>query len=86
MQAKEKTAIAGHVWISSNLVPRLMFYSFFFMGLLAAEIFIIATQFFIFSQEVSLGVIYAIAVTLVSMILFLVEGILLLKRKRIQSE
>ena len=31
---KEKTSINGHVWIGRNLVPRLMFYSFFFMGAL----------------------------------------------------
>jgi DNA-binding transcriptional ArsR family regulator len=29
---KEKTGISGHVWIGRNLVPRLMFYSFFFYG------------------------------------------------------
>jgi len=27
---KEKTNIKGHVWVGKNLVPRLMFYSFFF--------------------------------------------------------
>ena len=27
---KEKTSINGHVWVGKNLVPRLMFYSFFF--------------------------------------------------------
>ena len=27
---KEKTSINGHLWVGKNLVPRLMFYSFFF--------------------------------------------------------
>ena len=27
---KEKAPINGHVWVGKNLVPRLMFYSFFF--------------------------------------------------------
>ena len=35
---KEKTNINGHVWVGKNLVPRLMFYSFFFLGAFAAEI------------------------------------------------
>src|SRR6202142_566273 len=34
---KEKTSVKGHVWIGRNLVPRLMFYSFFFMGAFGAE-------------------------------------------------
>lgn len=32
---KEKTNINGHVWVGRNLVPRLMFYSFFFLGAFA---------------------------------------------------
>ena len=38
---KEKTSINGHVWVGKNLVPRLMFYSFFFLGAFVAEITII---------------------------------------------
>ena len=38
---KEKANINGHVWVGKNLVPRLMFYSFFFMGAFAAEVSII---------------------------------------------
>src|SRR5208337_3845723 len=38
---KEKASINGHVWVGRNLVPRLMFYSFFFMGAFSAEIAII---------------------------------------------
>ena len=42
---KEKTSINGHVWVGKNLVPRLMFYSFFFLGAFAAEITIIMLSF-----------------------------------------
>jgi DNA-binding transcriptional ArsR family regulator len=38
---KQKANINGHVWVGKNLVPRLMFYSFFFMGAFAAEVSII---------------------------------------------
>jgi Mn-dependent DtxR family transcriptional regulator len=49
---KERANISGHVWIGRNLVPRLMFYSFFFMGILGAEIAIIAVQVFFYGQSV----------------------------------
>ncbi len=31
---KEKTGISGHVWIGKNLIPRLMVYSLFFLGVI----------------------------------------------------
>ena len=79
---KEKTGVAGHVWIGRNLVPRLMFYSFFFIGILVAEISIVVVQLVFFYQEVSLGVLYAITITAVSMCIFLAEGILLFRKNR----
>jgi len=44
---KEKATIRGHLWIGRNLVPRLIFYSFFFMGILSAEIVIIVIRFLV---------------------------------------
>jgi len=35
---KQKASIKGHVWVGKNLVPRLMFYSFFFLGAFTAEV------------------------------------------------
>jgi predicted transcriptional regulator len=31
---KEKVNVSGHLWIGRTLVPRLIFYSFFFLGIL----------------------------------------------------
>lgn len=83
---REKTGVTGHVWIGRNLIPRLMFYSFFFVGVLVAEIMIVVWQLFVLNLEVSIGVWYAIAVTTVSMVLFFAEGILLLKRKNTSKQ
>ena len=83
--AMEKTGIAGHVWIGRTLVPRMIFYSFFFMGVFLAEIIIVIGQLFIYHQTVSLGVWYSVLITAVSMILFLTEGILSQKRKSLQN-
>jgi len=46
---KEKTAVSGYVWVGRNLVPRLLFYSFFFMGALGAEVTILVLVFFGFA-------------------------------------
>ncbi len=38
---KEKTNITGHIWIGRNLVPRLMCYSLFFLGIMIIEAIIL---------------------------------------------
>jgi hypothetical protein len=81
---KERTSISGHLWIGRNLVPRLVFYSFFFMGILGAEIAIIAVQVFFFRQSLNLEILYLIVITAIAMSLFLGEGILL--RRKTQPE
>jgi len=73
---KQKTSIKGHVWVGKNLVPRLMFYSFFFIGAFAAEVSIILLSFVIKSLVVESGFLFATVITLVAMLLFIIEGIL----------
>ena len=77
---KEKTSINGHVWIGRNLVPRLMFYSFFFMGALGAELSVILLSFLIKSIVIQVSFFFLTALTAVAMILFLIEGILLYRK------
>ena len=79
---KEKTSISGHLWIGRNLVPRLVFYAFFFMGILGAEISIIAIQFFVYRQSLNLEIFYLIVITTIAMALFLAEGIVLHRKTR----
>lgn len=79
---KERASISGHLWIGRNLVPRLVFYSFFFMGILGAEIAIIAIQVFFFGQSLNLEILYLIVITAIAMSLFLGEGILLRRKTR----
>jgi len=38
---KQKANVSGYVWVGRTLVPRLLFYSFFFVGALSAEIGIV---------------------------------------------
>jgi hypothetical protein len=81
---KEKTNISGHIWIGRNLVPRLMCYSLFFLGILAVEAGILSVQFFSNSQSLNLSIIYLMATNAIAFALFLGEGLLL--RKKTQPE
>ena len=77
---KEKASINGHVWVGRNLVPRLMFYSFFFLGAFGAEIAIIMLSSLIDGIVVEISFFFLTGMTAVAMILFLIEGILLYKK------
>jgi DNA-binding IclR family transcriptional regulator len=74
---KDKTNISGHVWIGRNLVPRLICYSFFFFGILIAEIAILVAQFFSQGLTPSLAVGYLVPITAGATGLFLAEGLIL---------
>jgi len=77
---KEKTSVKGHVWVGKNLVPRLMFYSFFFLGAFAAEISIILLSYLIKAIVIQISFLFLTGLTGVAMILFLIEGLLLYKK------
>ena len=77
---KEKASINGHVWVGKNLVPRLMFYSFFFMGAFAAEVSIILLSLLIKDLVIQVSFIFLTGMTGVAMVLFLIEGIVLYRK------
>ena len=81
---KEKTSISGHIWIGGNLVPRLMFYSLFFLGIVLLEVVILMVQVFSDTLPLSLPLIYLLITNIIAFVLFLSEGLLL--RKKIQPE
>ena len=71
---KEKTAVSGYVWVGRNLVPRLLFYSFFFMGAFGAEVTILLLGFFGFGLVPDISFIYLTVMTAIAMSIFLFEG------------
>lgn len=77
---KEKAKISGYLWIGRTLVPRLIFYSLFFTGLLSAEIASIVIRYFVYGLAPEMVLIYLTLITAISMMLFLIEG-LSLRRK-----
>ena len=77
---KEKTNITGHVWIGRSLVPRLMFYSLFFMGAFSAEIAVIILSFIINGIAIETSFLFLTGMTAVAMVLFFIEGTSLNKK------
>ena len=79
---KEKANIRGYLWIGRNLVPRMLFYSFFFLGILIVEVIILAINFSRADYEFHVFFFYSALITGSAMILFLVEGLLLFFRSK----
>jgi hypothetical protein len=77
---KEKTGVSGHVWVGRNLVPRLMFYSFFFIGAFGAEIGIILLSCLVPWLVIETSFLFLTGMTAVAMILFFIEGVLLRRK------
>ena len=71
---KEKTSVSGYVWIGRNLVPRLLFYSFFFMGAFASEVAILLFGFLGFGLVPDISFVYLTIMTAIAMSIFIFEG------------
>lgn len=78
---KEKANIKGHLWVGRSLVPRLIFYSFFFIGVFGAEMTVIGVRLF-FGEPLQMEMLFLTFVTAVAMVLFLFEGMILLLRNK----
>lgn len=82
---KEKVSVSGHLWIGRTLVPRLIFYSFFFIGILVVEIGLIALPLITRGDAPSLYLYYLISPTAIATVLFLAEGLWLRKKTRTEN-
>ncbi len=78
---KEKVNISGHVWVGRNLVPRLLCYSLFFLGILGTEAAIVTVN-LVNGQLPAMDLIYLIATNAIAMALFLGEGLLLHRKTK----
>ena len=83
---KEKTGISGHIWIGRNLVPRLICYSLFFLGILILEVAILIVQVFSDELTISLPLVYLMITNIIAFVLFLGEGLLLRKKTQPEGE
>jgi hypothetical protein len=79
---KEKANINGYVWVGKNLVPRLMFYSFFFIGAFATEASILVLSLLVRGLVIQSSFYFLTGLTAVAMVLFFVEGTVLYKKSK----
>jgi DNA-binding transcriptional ArsR family regulator len=77
---KEKAKISGYLWVGKTLVPRLIFYSLFFTGLLGTEIASIAIRYFMYGLLPHMLFLYLTLITAIALALFLIEGMSLRKK------
>ena len=77
---KEKTGVTGYIWVGRTLIPRLLFYSFFFMGALAAEITILLFSYLGLGLVPDISFVYLTVMTAIAMCIFLFEGTSLNRR------
>jgi hypothetical protein len=79
---KEKANVRGYLWIGKRLVPRMLFYFFIFLGILTIEIVVLAIHFSVENYEFKVFFLLLTLITAVAMVLFLIEGIMLLVKSK----
>jgi hypothetical protein len=79
---KEKVGVSEHFWIGNKLVPRLICYSLFFLGIVGVEIMLICSQLFLQGKAPSIDLIYLVASNVIALALFLGEGLLIRKKNK----
>jgi hypothetical protein len=81
--AKEKVGLKGQVWLGKTLVPRFMIFGFIFIGILIAEVAILFPHLLVgASVEGSFWLLTI--VTVVSAVIFLIEGLRFRKKTKSQ--
>jgi hypothetical protein len=76
---KEKVGVKGQVWLGKSLIPRFLIFGLIFLGVLIAEVAILVPHLLVgASVEGSFWLLSAI--TIVSAVIFLIEGVWFKKR------
>ena len=70
---KQRHSVKGHFWVGGRLFSHMVFYSFFFLGILSVEILIAGARLLI-GENMSYDFALLIIVTAASIVLFLFEG------------
>lgn len=78
---KEKVGLKGHVWVGKSLIPRFTVFGFIFLGVLIAEIAILAPHLF-FGSPVEGSFWLLTVITIVAAVIFLVEGLRFRKKTK----
>jgi len=78
---KEKIGLKGHVWVGKSLIPRFTVFGFIFLGVLIAEVAVLAPHLF-FGSPIERSFWLLTVITIVSAVIFLVEGLRFRKKMK----
>jgi hypothetical protein len=81
--AKEKVGLKGYIWIGKSLIPRFTVFGLIFLGVLIAEVSILIPHLF-FSSPVEISFWFLTVITVVTALIFLVEGLRFREAKKSQ--
>jgi len=80
---KEKVGLKGYIWIGKSLIPRSTVFGLIFLGVLIAEVSILIPHLF-FSSPVEISFWFLTVITVVTALIFLVEGLRFREAKKNQ--
>jgi len=72
---KGRQSVKGYFWVGGKLFPRMVFYAFFFVGILSIEAVIAAARVMV-GEPLQYDFVLLIIVTATAMALFMLEGLL----------
>lgn len=79
---QERVPVRGYVWVGRTLVPNPLVYSFVFLGILITELVVLSIHFSVETDQFKIFFLLLTSITVAALILFLIEGLRLLKRIR----
>ena len=77
---EKKTKVKGYHWIGGNLLPNIMVYFYFFLGLFITEIVVLAIHFAVETYEFKVFFVLGLSITGIAMMSFLIEGIMRIRK------
>jgi DNA-binding transcriptional ArsR family regulator len=81
----EKVPVRGYVWIGRTLVPNPLVYSMVFLAILVTELVVLAIHFSVETEQFKIFFLLLTAITVAALILFLIEGLRMLRRIRVRN-
>ena len=83
---KSKTNLRGYIWVGRRLMPKMLAYSFVFMGFLVVELVVLFVHLAVEDLEFVTFFALLTLITGFAMAVFIVEGLLLLRRSKLGME
>jgi hypothetical protein len=86
--AKGKATVKGHVWVGGRIMPKMLVYALFFMGILIFELAVFALHYAVETYEFKVFFLLLTLITGSAMVVFTYEWLLQRRRtkRKIQTE